>query len=146
MTPERKEIRVKKQRMYLACALRNAPHEFVENVMEFRERLERELPIEILRFIDLNTDPRPSHTDIFMWDMQQVNRADVVLVICDEPSFGSGFETAMALTWGKPVLMVAHEKRVISSFPEGINIHGAAFRRYTSWEHLLSIVRKHFAL
>ncbi len=128
-------------KLYLGCALRNASPDFVQSVLKFRERLEQESGFEILRFVDLSGS-QPSDVDIFRWDMAQIEACDGVLAICDEPSFGLGFEVSVALSLGKPVLMVAEENRYISAFPQGIDWPGATFLRYRSWDHLFSLVKE----
>lgn len=131
--------------MYLGCALKNAPKEFVDGVIVLRQRIEDELGFEILKFVDLSIEPRPTHEEIFLSDMNQIANCDCMVAICDEPSFGLGFEVRTALDLKKPVLMVATEGRVVSSFPQGVNLPGAAFARYTSFDHLISLIKEHFA-
>lgn len=117
-------------KIYVGCAIKHAPSEFVRQVKGFREELEKHPRFEVLKFLG-----RGSPEEIFEWDIKRcVDQADVMVAIVDLPSTGLGYEMATHYEKnGRPLLVVAHRDAVVSGLILGI--HGGVasfeFHRYS---------------
>lgn len=126
-------------KLYVGCALTNAPEEFKQTVEDFKVSL-REAGYEVFDFVGLVAG---TARDVYDWDIQHcVGECDAFIGICDFPAIGLGFETSRALTLGKPVLLVAHKDTKVTRL-----ILGAAeaeptltFERYTTLKDVLPLV------
>ncbi|HEV8677507.1 MAG TPA: hypothetical protein VN701_01610 [Candidatus Paceibacterota bacterium] len=118
-----------KLRLYVGCALTEAPPEFRERVEELKALLRPRY--DVLEFLGLMAG---TPADVYETDIQaNVCTADVMLAICDYPSTGLGFELAVAVRERRiPVLAVAHEKKRITRLVLGLPEHhgNAGFKTY----------------
>lgn len=115
-------------KIYIGCAIKHAPPEYVEKIKKFRAELERYPRFKILKFFGKG-EPK----DIFHHDIREcVDEADVMIAFADLPSTGLGYEMATHYEKNKrPLLVVAHREAIVSGLVLGI--HGEApfsFRRY----------------
>ena len=132
----------RKKRLYVGCGLTNAPEEFIRCVIQLREDLRRDF--EILDFwtpIILGGEKNPAK--IVQFDIEQLKASEVMLGICDHPSFGLGFETAHALWGSKKTLLVAHRDALISAFPLGLANPFYRFEFYDVFSDIANLTRKH---
>jgi nucleoside 2-deoxyribosyltransferase len=60
--------------------------------------------------------PRPF---IFQRDLRWLQEADLFVAEVSLPSTGVGYEICQALHWGKPIVCLAQEHRVVSAMVEG---------------------------
>lgn len=104
-------------RLYVGCALSEAPPEFREEVESLKAALDKDY--EVLRFLGLVAGtPR----DVYQKDIiENVGTCDLMLAVCDYPSTGMGVEIAIAaVARGAPVLAVAHEGKSITRIITGM--------------------------
>ncbi len=99
-----------KKKLYVGCALKLAPSEFVGSVLALKDGLRADF--EVLDFHGF----RESRHNIYAYDMGQLARCEAMLAICDHPSFGLGFEVARVLSLGRPVVAVARLGTTVSGF------------------------------
>lgn len=119
---------MKKAKLYVGCALKNAPREFVDGVLAMREKLKADPRLEILEFLGPGLPQ-----DVYRRDIHEcVEASDLMVAICDLPSLGLGYEMATHVKHHKrPLLALAREGAVVSGLIEGIHGEGPfAFRRY----------------
>lgn len=102
--------------LYVGCALRGAPAEFVTRV----EVLKRELEecFEVLHFIGIS--PTATAREIYETDIDCAARADLMLAICDVPSTGLGMELAKRAELGKPTVIAYQKSHDISRMVLGV--------------------------
>lgn len=118
-----------KLRIYVGCALTQAPGEFRESVESFKNGLREHY--EVFDFVGLVDG---TAGDVYRWDIKRcVATCDLFIAICDLSSIGLGWELGMAVEeLKKPVLAVAHEEssvtRLVLGAPED-NPH-FTFERY----------------
>jgi len=104
-----------KLKLYVGCALTEAPPEFREEVRQLKEKLKEDY--DVLEFLGLTAGtPR----DVFDKDIREnVGTCDFMLAVCDHPSIGVGIELAFAAALHqKPVLVVTRKgKRLTRIIP-----------------------------
>lgn len=128
-------------KLYVGCALTDAPEDFKQSVEDFKGLL-REAGYEVFDFVGLVAG---TVRDVYDWNIQHcVGECDAFIGICDFPSIGLGFETSQALTQEKPILLVAHNDTKVTRM-----VLGAAeaeptlsFERYNTLEEVLPLVKK----
>ena len=104
---------MKKQKLYVGCALSHAPQEFRDGVVKLKEKL-REVGFEILEFALVGDKPQEG-VNIYDYDMSNVGNCDMFVVIADLPSTGLGMELERAKAISKPVLVFAHEESYVTN-------------------------------
>ncbi len=112
-------------KLYVSCALTEAPPEFRALVGELKKILKTEKtsnqePVyEVLEFLGLTTGtPR----DVYTHDIiNSVGACNLVLAICDHPSTGLGWELCEVVKTRKvPVLGVVRQEKKLNRFLEGV--------------------------
>jgi hypothetical protein len=129
----------KKIKLYVGCALKNAPKEFIERVFLLRSELAKDPRYEILEFLGPG---KPE--DIYRRDIHEcVANADMMLAVVDQPSLGLGYEMATHCKhFKRPLLAVAHKDSVVSGLIEGIHGEGRfSFARYSEISEVPSILK-----
>jgi hypothetical protein len=107
-----------KIKLYVGCALTNAPEEFKEQVEQFKHALRAE-GYEVFDFVGLVSG---TAADVYNWDIKHcVANCQALIAICDFPSIGLGYEMNEAIRLKKPVLALAHKESRVTRL-----IHGAA--------------------
>ncbi len=116
-------------KLYLSCALTDAPPDFLESVERLRGTLERQTKFEILKFLGTATG---TPKDVYKRDIKEcVETCDVMLAVCDYGATGLGYEMATAIEARNiSVLAVAGRARRVSRLIEGIQHPLFSFRRY----------------
>ncbi|MBP9771482.1 MAG: hypothetical protein KBD16_00955 [Candidatus Pacebacteria bacterium] len=127
---------MQKKKLYVGCAVHNAPKDFSENVENLKSTLEDDF--EVLRFLG---SFEGTADDVFKHDIDCVRSCDIFLAICDIPSTGLGFEIASALAWGKRVIGVAQRESSVSRMVIGIDDPNFTFVRYTSFDDIRSLLK-----
>lgn len=127
MTKDRSETK-----LYVGYGATHSPMEFRDKVEELREKLRGEY--KLLDFFGMvgGTASQVFETDI----LTCVPSADVVVIICDYPSFGAGWEMTNAVDIGKPTLALAHSAANVSRLVLGAAEHMPNFR-FETYEDLL---------
>lgn len=128
-------------KIYVGCALTDAPETFVAAV----DKLKSQLRSEGFYVYDFVGVVKGTARDVFNWDiMYCVYSCDVFVAVCDEPSIGLGWELAEAAHFKKPVLAVArqdaHVTRMILGAAE-LEPH-VQFERYQQLSDILPSIRK----
>lgn len=127
-------------KIYVGCALNDAPENFKNAVADLKEQLE-ERGHAILHFRgQQTTDVR----EVYQQDIHTcVQECDIMLAICDFPSLGLGYELAtMVEKHGKPVLAVAHQDTSISMLIRGIDHSHFTFRQYADFADIEEILEE----
>lgn len=116
-------------KIYVGCALSQAPEEFRNSIEAFKDSL-RANGHEVHDFIGLVNG---TATDVYNWDIGEcVANCSAFIAICDYPSIGLGMELDRALMLEKPILAVAHQDTQITRLLIGaaeVEDH-VQFRRY----------------
>jgi hypothetical protein len=134
---------MKKIKLYVGCALNNAPKEFIDGVLSLRKELTKDPVYEVLEFLGPGEPQAVYDTDI----KACVMRADAMLAVCDVPSLGLGYEMGVLVTkQGKPLFAVAHTTSNVSNLVQGINEDAIsfAFERYESLSSVPAMLKKWF--
>lgn len=123
--------------LYLACALTQAPPEFVAGVEDVRAKLKASY--EVLEFLGL---VKGTAADAYRWDIHEcVAKADAIVAICDYPSIGLGYELGTAIEkLHKPVLGVAQESTRVTRLILGVDAPHFAFERYQTMNDIPALV------
>jgi hypothetical protein len=125
------------KKLYVGCALKHAPQDFIDKVLGLKEILRNEF--QILDFLGFTGDS----DEVFTHDMEQVNSCEGMVAICDLPSTGLGMEIAFVLSRGQPVFAFAHCDTEVSNMVLGVNLPGYSFHRYSNLEEdVLQLLRK----
>ena len=96
-----------KLKVYVACAIRDVPQDRKESFLGYVNRSKsrlRKIGVEVLDFV---MPEDVECTNIYVHDMQQVEKADMLIVICDIGSIGAGIEFEHAVQSKKPILVVS---------------------------------------
>lgn len=102
--------------LYVGCALRGAPAEFVASVTALKQELEAHF--EVLHFIGIS--PTATAREIYETDIDCASRADLMLALCDIPSTGLGMEIGKRTEMGKPTVLAYQKDRDISRMVLGL--------------------------
>jgi len=120
---------MKKVKLYVGCALNNAPEDFKANVFALRSIIAKDPRFEVLEFFGSGG----TSEDVYKKDILEcVENADIMLAVCDFPSLGLGFEIATHCKHHKrPLLAVAHTDSSVSRLIIGMYGEGPfTFKRY----------------
>jgi hypothetical protein len=98
-----------KATLYVGCALRNAPRDFVEDVETIKRSLRDHF--EVIDFVGLAPDV--SDESVYETDIACAVKADIMLALCTYPSLGLGMEIQKRIEL---------EKETIIAFPEGAHV------------------------
>jgi nucleoside 2-deoxyribosyltransferase len=102
--------------LYVGCALRGSPAEFVSKVEVLKKELEQYF--EVLHFVGLNAGV--SVREIYETDIALAAQADVMLAMVDVPSTGLGMEVARRHELGKPTIIAYHTSSHPSAMVLGV--------------------------
>jgi hypothetical protein len=102
--------------LYVGCALRGAPVEFVTGVEALKKELEHHF--EVLHFVGLHAGV--SAQEIYETDIALAAKADLMLALVDVPSTGLGMEVARRHELGKPTVIAYHRNTHPSAMVLGI--------------------------
>jgi hypothetical protein len=104
-----------KATLYVGCALRLAPPEFVSSVLRLKERLRDHFIV--IDFVGLKPDV-PAST-IYTTDIECAASADIMLAICDEPSTGLGMEIQKRIELRKKTYVAYRAGSTVSKMVTG---------------------------
>jgi len=93
-------MRTEKPKLYVGCALTEAPEDFRNNVEILKEALDTDW--QVLKFLGLVGG---TNADVYTQDLGNVRECDAFLAITDYPSTGLGIELREAGTLAKPTLI-----------------------------------------
>ena len=130
-----------KIKIYVGCALSQAPGDFVAAVEGFKGQLRAE-GYYVYDFVGV---VKGTARDVFNWDiMYCVYSCDVFVAVCDQPSIGLGWELAEATRFKKPVLAVAHADTRVTRMVEGAAAMepNVQFKRYRELGDILPSIHK----
>jgi hypothetical protein len=123
------------KKLYIGCALTHASKGFVKQVLDLRDRLSRHFTV--LQFVGIED---VADTEIFTHDIGCARKCDALVAITDHPSYGLGYESAIAVESGKRVFSFAHESARVSKFITGNNNPNYSFHRFISFHEIYNIV------
>ncbi len=97
-------MRKRKIRIYLGCALTNAPKEFIKDIEKLKKILKKK--VEIFEFAGLAV---PSIAEVYQHDTNMVRRADAVVANISYASLGLGMEMGIAIENKKPLITLVDD-------------------------------------
>jgi nucleoside 2-deoxyribosyltransferase len=123
-------------KIYLGCSMTGAPESFNKEVISLYNKLNSKF--EVLPFFNLVIDRVPnSNSELFEFDINQINKSDFMIAICTYPSTGMGYEISHALNTGKKVFAFAKKEDRVSKFVDGGITHpNYKFSRVESFEDI----------
>lgn len=130
-----------KRKLYVGCALTEAPEDFKNAVEQLKEDLRADV-YEVFDFVGLFAG---TPADVYKWDIGHcVRDCDALIGICDYPSIGLGFELNEALRLKKPVLALAHTDSRVTRLVLGAAELEPSFRfeRYDDLKLILPLVNE----
>ena len=128
---------MKKPKLYVGCALNNAPLAFQKKVDALKKSLVE--TFEILEFIGSG---EMSDGETVLHDLKQVERCDLMLGIADLASTGLGSELTHAGWLKRPTLIVAQAGAQVSRFVPGLpaKFESLVFQRYETWNDIEKLI------
>lgn len=111
-------------KIYVACGLTNAPPDFLQFILQLKQRLRTKYQI-----LDFLSDPLDMNTNqqsleycqkIYHWDRDQIINCDFVLAITDYASTGMGLEMGLAIHYNKPILQFCRPNQILGRMNRGI--------------------------
>jgi nucleoside 2-deoxyribosyltransferase len=135
-----------KPKIYLGCALTNAPLEFREEIVKLREKIKEKY--ELIEFFSDPASVSQQSTEleycqkIYEFDKNCVQSCDIMLAEVSYPSLGEGMELAFAVTNDKPILAVARDDASVSRMIMGITHPKFEFQRYVEVDDLLNLLEQ----
>ena len=134
--------KTQKYKVYIGCSLTYATPEFRQAVEDLKDTLRNFC--QVLDFMSIEKIPRRTPEDIYVHDIRWcVEKADLMVAICDQPSTGLGYEMATQIEMrGKPVLAVAQTDSLVSDLILGINKTCFEFRRYKNLAEVTAWVKE----
>ncbi len=100
-----------KTKLYIGCALTDAPEDFKKDVEELKSVLKGK-DYEVFDFLGLVAG---TPKGVYEWDIDHcIKHCDAFIAICDHPGLGLGFELGVATELDKPVLALAQKDAKIS--------------------------------
>ncbi len=129
-------------------ALTYAPVEFREEFQVVLKEKLRLLPdVTVLDFYWIaHSELGGRDQDVYIWDKEQTENADLFIAIVDHPSIGLGMEIMLRHATGKPVLYFAEEGRKVARMLTGlIDMQGTQLHHYTNPDDIVSVVGEYCA-
>jgi hypothetical protein len=130
---------LEQKKIYVGCALAQAPDMYLEEIAKLKASLREEY--EVLDFVG-KVDGTPQ--DVYEHDIFCVTHADLFVAECTYPSTGLGVEIAEAYRNFIPTLAIAQEGVPVSRLIEGIPYEVFSFRRYREIEDVVEFVKEKF--
>lgn len=118
--------------VYVGCGLTHATDEFVASVLQFKEQLAKEAGCSVLEFLGLTAG---TAADVYLQDLGNVEKSDVMIALVDEVSIGVGMEIQHAIAIKKPLLCLAKEGTRVTRMVLGAGELGhLTFSYYSDWQ------------
>lgn len=127
--------KIKKIKIYVTCALTQAPEEFRREIEKLKDSLRG--GYEILDFVGLVGG---TATDVYKYDTECVKSCDLLVAICDYPSTGMGYEIGFALSLNKQILAVGKEGAKITRLVLGVDHPAYTFSRYREFGEIKKLI------
>ncbi len=127
------------KKIYVGCALTQAPEEFRNAIESFKLTLREEY--EVLDFVDLSVQ-EVTFQHIFDWDTNCVKTCDLFIADCTYPAIGLGYELGVALESKKKVLAIAEEDAKISRLVLGVTSPKFEFMRYKDIKEIIPKIKE----
>jgi hypothetical protein len=102
--------------LYVGCALRGAPKEFVDAVVALKGNLET--VFSVLHFVGISPDA--AARTVYETDISMAATADLMLAIADVPSTGLGLELAKRAELGRPTVVAYAQGADVSRMVLGL--------------------------
>jgi len=127
-------------KLYVGMGLTQAPKEFRENFQnEIKTELRNIPEVEVLDFIGLEGS---TEEEVYTYDRNCAQTADLCVFIVDYPSIGLGMEISFRLATGKPMLVFAKEGMSVTRMLTGMcSVENIPFHRYDSAEEVTAVVK-----
>jgi len=102
-------------KIYFASAIANSTHELRLEDEKLKRLIQEKFHIhEYLGF-----NPSLNAKTVFLHDKEQIDKSDLIIAECSNPSLGVGYEIGYALSLGKKVIALAKESATVSKMIEG---------------------------
>jgi len=125
-------------KIYVGCALKNAPEEYKEYIASFKEKLRSIEGVTILDFIN---NPNATPKEIYRNDIHGcVADCDLMIADFSHPSLGLGYEVSTMLEKrNMPVIGIAHKDAIVSFLILGIINDNFSYDTYGSVAEMFEI-------
>ncbi len=130
-------------KVYVGCALTNAPQSLRDTITDFKTRLRTEMQVEVLEFIGLGNG---TAREVYEYDLGSVRKCAIMIAFADHDSIGLGMEIQEATNLRKPVLCLHHIDRKITRMLIGAHDAGKIqIVPYCTSEDAIGIARRYIA-
>lgn len=111
-------------KIYVGHALTHAPEHFLTDMVALKKEL-RDVGFTVLDFAWKDGKQLLGVSDVYEYDLKQVEKSDLFVAICTLPSIGLGMELERAFQLKKPTLVFTQRTVHLTSIvPHGLNYHG----------------------
>jgi len=130
--------------VYFSCSITGGRQDqaIYQALVEAMQADGHEVPTAILsshNIMDLETVVLPA--DVYQRDVTWVEGCDALVAEVSTPSHGVGYEIALALLRGKPVLCLYHRGRAVSKMLLGNDSPGLRVQEYTTSAEAVEMAR-----
>lgn len=133
---------MKKNKIYVGCALTHASQEFRDSIALFKDWLRSQY--DVLDFTGILDGGTILSTDIYAYDRSCVLDSDLFIAECSYPSTGLGYEIATAVENNKKILLIAHQDALVTRMILWIPEDKAKMVRYNDLDDIIPIVSQMF--
>lgn len=125
-------------KLYVGCALTQAPAEFQERVRFLKEKLKTISSVEVMEFLGTVAG---TARDVYIHDIIEcVGRCDLMIAICDFPSIGLGWEMATQVARRKPLMAFAHSDSKVTRLILDPGLPNYYFYRYDDFDEIRYVI------
>jgi len=131
------------KKIYLGCALYNASQEYRASIELLQDLIESFPEVELLKFKSKPTELGDfTSKEIYKYDREMVESADMMIAEASNPSLGLGMETMIAIHREIPVHVIYKEDAQVSKMIRGTaDVHDfVALHTYKDAEDLKTLV------
>lgn len=122
-------------KIYFGCSLTHAPDEYRQLMEQLVTKIKEKY--QILDFVGLE---KGTAADVFKHDADCVKNCDLFVAECSYPATGVGMEIGLALSIGKPTLILAQKEAKVTRQVLGIEHEQFSLVRYNSLEEALDAI------
>jgi hypothetical protein len=132
---------MEKIKVYFGCSLTHAPEDFKNEIEQFKEKLRKELGVEVFDFLGLIAG---TSEDVYNYDIHRnVEICDIFIGDCTYPSIGLGWELGTAVEKRNiPVLAIAHSSAKVTRLVKGAECSKNPLYRFITYEHIDEILNQ----
>jgi|GEM_PF-6468135 len=103
-------------KIYVSHSLTQATNDYLEDKNQFKKELEN-LGHEVLHFFGLGNSP--SAFEVYQYDINNVEKSDLMIMFTDMPSFGGGQEFQHGISAQKQILVLKNKDLKLTRMVSG---------------------------